>query len=551
MKKNSTKKILSSLFAFIMFFNILVGAFPIQTSANRTTNLHITKLKSNSFPNGAIDHDGKKLNLSDLSDPSKLGTIVEGLDGVKFTYWKVDDEAKFKQLLNAPASYDTVDKVKVLLTSNGTETTATSGGGKVDLALEDGNYWFVESEKPETVSSSVAVPFGISLPLTNPEGVGANGEASAGTKGGTLIMTDVYIYPKNIDSELPKVDKSVEELGRKSSTYNVGEEIVWYLQGTVPKNIYDYTKYEFEDVLDEKISFISVEEVKYADAVVPTTDYTVSTNNNTLKVTLNTEGSGENQRLKYFKDKKTEDGTKQLVVKFKAKINEKAVMGENIKNSLKITFNNTPKNPTADKTRELEENKKPFVVTGGKIFKKVADGTTNGLEDAVFQLFDGATEVKWTDDLIKANKTAIDAGKFSTDANGTATSTANQAQVGQPIYLRSIASGEFEIKGLAFSSFQKQKWDNATSNLTNDGSPVTHDWKLKEVKAPSNYAKIETEIQFTVNATSYTQADEIKNKKLTIPQTGGMGTIIFTVVGLSLMAVALYALKKKKVETNN
>ena len=546
MKKNSTKKILSSLFAFIMFFNILVGAFPIQTSANRTTNLHITKLKSNSFPNGAIDHDGKKLNLSDLSDPSKLGTTVEGLDGVKFTYWKVDDEVKFKQLLNAPASYDTVDKVKVLLTSNGTETTATSGGGKVDLALEDGNYWFVESEKPETVSSSVAVPFGISLPLTNPEGVGANGEASAGTKGGTLIMTDVYIYPKNIDSELPKVDKSVEEVGRKSSTYNVGEEIVWYLQGTVPKNIYDYTKYEFEDVLDEKISFISVEEVKYADAVVPTTDYTVSTNNNTLKVTLNTEGSGENQRLKYFKDKKTEDGTKQLVVKFKAKINEKAVMGENIKNSLKITFNNTPKNPTADKTRELEENKKPFVVTGGKIFKKVADGTTNGLEDAVFQLFDGATEVKWTDDLIKANKTAIDAGKFSTDANGTATSTANQAQVGQPIYLRSIASGEFEIKGLAFSSFQKQKWDNATSNLTNDGSPVTHDWKLKEVKAPSNYAKIETEIQFTVNATSYTQADEIKNKKLTIPQTGGMGTIIFTVVGLSLMAVALYALKKKE-----
>ncbi|MBH0213513.1 LPXTG cell wall anchor domain-containing protein, partial [Listeria monocytogenes] len=41
---------------------------------------------------------------------------------------------------------------------------------------------------------------------------------------------------------------------------------------------------------------------------------------------------------------------------------------------------------------------------------------------------------------------------------------------------------------------------------------------------------------------------QVKNKKITIPQTGGIGTVVFTVVGLSTMVFAFIAMKKRQAE---
>ncbi|MGO0053885.1 LPXTG cell wall anchor domain-containing protein, partial [Streptococcus suis] len=40
----------------------------------------------------------------------------------------------------------------------------------------------------------------------------------------------------------------------------------------------------------------------------------------------------------------------------------------------------------------------------------------------------------------------------------------------------------------------------------------------------------------------------VVNKKVTIPQTGGIGTLVFTVVGLSAMVFAFIAMKKRQSE---
>lgn len=107
------------------------------------------------------------------------------------------------------------------------------------------------------------------------------------------------------------------------------------------------------------------------------------------------------------------------------------------------------------------------------------------------------------------------------------------------IKLTSNELGQFEIAGLA---------------------PGTY--TLVEVTPPDGYANNNNEFAFTINndGTQATKdidfgvkddtvadnAQQIINKKVTIPQTGGIGTIIFTAIGLAIMASAVIAIKKRQ-----
>lgn len=93
------------------------------------------------------------------------------------------------------------------------------------------------------------------------------------------------------------------------------------------------------------------------------------------------------------------------------------------------------------------------------------------------------------------------------------------------------------------------------------------EYNLHEIKAPKGYAipADGQKFSFTVNKDSYnslnlegknkmvastttdkTNAQRLVNKKVTIPQTGGIGTIIFTAIGLAIMASAVIAIKKRQ-----
>ncbi|MDY6018213.1 MAG: pilin N-terminal domain-containing protein [Anaerococcus sp.] len=112
------------------------------------------------------------------------------------------------------------------------------------------------------------------------------------------------------------------------------------------------------------------------------------------------------------------------------------------------------------------------------------------------------------------------------------------------VKLVSDAEGKFEIKGL------------------NAGK-----WSLEETKAPQGFAKLEGTIDFDVAEGSYAGTAEefkyevevkdgetqhhgkkVENKKVVIPQTGGIGSVIFVVAGLLVMSLAAYKIKSNKQE---
>lgn len=215
----------------------------------------------------------------------------------------------------------------------------------------------------------------------------------------------------------------------------------------------------------------------------------------------------------------------------------------------------------------------PKVVLGGKKFVKTNQEGTERLAGAEFYVKnaegkylvadqkDSAKVTKAKETLDEAVKTynALDADK-QTEAERKKVTDAQEAynkafkenakaykwedKADNAVVLVSDGEGKFEITGLEYGTY-----------------------KLEEKTAPKGYAKLNGEIEFKVEKGSYagtagefkyevkieegetqTYGKQVKNKKVSIPQTGGIGSLIFLVVGISLMGLALFAYRKNQQE---
>lgn len=247
----------------------------------------------------------------------------------------------------------------------------------------------------------------------------------------------------------------------------------------------------------------------------------------------------------------------------------------------KVSITNT-KNPTSITPTP------PQVTTGGKKFVKTDKTGTDRLAGAEFiiqnkdnnkylQINENNNNGEYTtaenaykDAITKLNE-ALAKGEISANnkVNINNQDITSKDQAMQEINKLKKSRDEAFVKAkLAYTWGEKK---DATKFYSNgDGQfAVTGlaygDYQAVETKAPVGYALPSNggSFTFTVNKDSKTTDDcdiayekntngnnakKIINNKVSIPQTGGIGTLIFTLVGITLMLGAVIAMKRRKME---
>ena len=405
------KKILSLIMALVM----LVGVFsPLTAMADstttNTTNLTIHKLKMDDFDGiTAKDHDGKKLDLKTLNGENYFkDKNVEFLPGVKFTYYKVNTAQLAKIKETEP---QTPDQVKAIIDANktlfdgvqGVETEATKDAtddtkGSVTLQkMEEGTYYFVESEVPANHTGALAVPFTITLPIYDKD---------TGNK-----MDDVHIYPKNkltdkttdkkLDEATNTANKEKEShnvtitdsTGKKVLTLDKGAKVPYIVTTPIPAGSKE-VMLAWSDRMSEGLTYNGDVELTatYGDAktkleLTKTTDYTAETSDNGFVVKLTDAGikkvlektlnNGDGVKLingtVYDKVAKEAAQKVEFTLKYSATLNGKTGPVDPETNTVSFFYGNKPgytpqpgdKNPIPEKGKTEINVNKSFVSGDG------------------------------------------------------------------------------------------------------------------------------------------------------------------------------------------
>lgn len=433
-----------------------------------------------------------KMKLDDLSGWPK----GEGTDG--YSGAKLDNLQEYfgtnAETLDG-VHFEVYKKVKDKDTREFVTEGKTANGGQITFTdLKAGTYVIVENKEKSEVKSAeqladaAAVPMTITLPVYK-----------AGGGWFTTGADAVHVYPKNTVNK-PTIDKVVNEKD-KHDTVAYGDIKTFKITSTMPKGIEDYKVLTYSDKFSKGLSYKGNLKVYKNGTEIPAENYQ-------LKV----EGTKAAKIIVAFTKEyiKTLDPGNVITITYQASINEEAVMGTANPNDVKVTYGH---NPDPDFTQDYELEEIPELHTGGAKFVKQDRATQKKLGGAEFVVKNSAGKYLLQED----------GGTIWVDTEGEATKFISNAE-----------DGTFEVKGLAYGSAD-EKHDKASST-----------YYLVEVNAPTGYAKLREPVEFTVNASSYQDENTIKvyNSKVTIPQTGGIGSAI--VIGLGLLAISFGLVTKLK-----
>lgn len=386
-----------------------------------------------------------------------------------------------------------------------------------DNGHPDGVYLVVESDN-SAVTHPVE-PFFVAVPGTNEDGTGH-----------TYTVT---VHPKNTVEVGPEIRKDVTEIENDEDTFDVDENHTWIIRSDIPAGMANAVKYEISDKLDYRLTLKSGFEVKVGRktdkagtesvTLIPGTDYTVTTLDavdgeghpiDTFTVALTRTGMAA--AAKAAAESRVDF---ELRVYFDAVIDSDAQLGVEIPNTATLKYIN-------ETGIEYDaESDDPKVYTGGIRIQKLDSANSSALKDATFQIAREATAAE----IAEGKAVAL---------------TVNE-----------------EEKQVVFASFYAdaaltQKVEEYTT--TEDGKILMYGlaygtYYIVETKAPENYNLLTEPVVVEIDANSHTEEAVVTvyNTKFLLPETGGIGTGLFTAFGLIFIGgafvLAFGCVRKKEV----
>lgn len=366
--------------------------------------------------------------------------------------------------------------------------------------------------------------------LVFPEG-GSTGNNSRGTD---AILVNVPRDGGNtaveIKSTFPTVDKKVQTTEGGNPTDNgtaqVGDTVTFKLTAKVP-DMTDYDKYTFKfiDKLSDGLEFVADSvEVNIAKNKITAGANTYSATYEDTTKTLTVAFVDLKNVVKNGTDKVATDD--EIVVTYKAKITKDAVTTNPAKNTVYLEYSNNPGTDELGKSNPDESKVYTYDIEIHKFHTEDIDA--NRLANATFKL---------TSDVDGNNVVKLVA---ETDAN--AYHVQGDGEAGSVDTVTTDATGKITIKGLK------------------DGTYYLH-----ETIAPTGYNKLKKpiKIDITVTGEAYTtptyKVDEVDQntsniikvenvKGVMLPETGSIGTIGLTALGVAVVLLGVFAPRKKKKE---
>ena len=429
---------------------------------------------------------------------------------------KLGDNGAAKNLNNLPSSAWEA-KIDILAAINATaikesEASAEKTGSTGATELPLGVYLVKETTTPAGYVASK--PFIVSVPSTD--------NYDTAGKEGTEFIYNITAKPKNSKMS---VDKTIVN---EDKTAYIGGFVEYKVETQIPKYGTEYTNPVFNiyDKMSNGLSFVNDDNdtAHKLKVVVGGTEIVKGENTYTLATNgLSDEKTFEIQFAKAFLENKENKG-KKVEVTYYAQVNENAVCIN--ENSANITYQNKP-GTTTDATPS-EKNVYTYGIDLTKTGDKSVDA--NGLDGAEFTLAVANGEMI----SILVNGTKVDVNGNSKDEFRT-TTVENK-------------KGKLVFKGLKAGTYT-----------------------LTETKSPSGYSLAKNPITIVITANedgsladatvdgnsvkdNMTEAGVVpvglQNKSgFNLPATGGMGTYLFTIGGLVIMAGAallLIAAKKRR-----
>jgi len=387
----------------------------------------------------------------------------------------------------------------------------------------------VSGDADKTMGTATFSTLNAGYYLVFPEG-GSTGNNSRGTD---AILVNVPRDGKNtavkIKSTFPTVEKKVQTTDGGDFTDNgtaqVGKKVAFQLTAEVP-DMSDYTKYTFKfvDTMTKGLDFVE-NSVKVTIA-----GKNIDAGENTYKVKFDTAQKVLTVTFDNLKKVNKEQNTPvatgdKIVVTYEAYINKDASRTDPATNKVYLQYSN---NPGTDKLGKSNPDESKVYTYDIEIHKfHTEDIDANRLANATFKL---------TSDVDGNNVVKLVA---ETDAN--AYHVQGDGETGVDT-VTTDGTGKINIKGLK------------------DGTYYLH-----ETIAPTGYNKLKKpiKIDITVTGEAYTtptyKVDEVDQntsniikvenvKGVMLPETGSIGTIGLTALGVAVVLLGVFAPRKKKKE---